>query len=151
MTDFQSRTILVGVFPVISHSGAMGRNALGFGATEFVGRFTLPFEAEWGEMVLPAGDYTLVYRKMDEAISLVEIAGKDSANPRGIFVVEGQSRSSVVQNALVCVRKDGCRIIRSLELPVIGKAVSFAVSHATKSVHSQSAARFEARFGGSPN
>lgn len=147
MTDFQSRKILVGVFPVIFQSSAKGKSALGSSFAEFVGRFTLPFEAEWGEMILPEGDYTLHYGNLDGGICFVEIAGQDSAKPQGIFFVEGQDTASVVQNALVCVCSDGSQIIRSLELPVIGKAVSFAAPHAKK----HAAAAVETLFDGWPN
>ncbi len=145
MTDFHSRKILVGVFPVILQSGAMGRSVSAPGAAEFVGRFTLPFKAEWGEMLLPEGEYTLVYGNLNGGACFVEIAGKDPAKPRGIFLVEGESRASVVQNALVCVRKEGCQIIRYLELPLIGKAVCFEAPHATKPLHRQAAAGIETR------
>lgn len=133
----RSHTTLVGVFPVISRAGTVAPGALGLRMADFVGKFNLPFDAAWGEMVLPQGDYALYYGAMGEGLHCVEILGTGQAAPRGIFLVREQSPASVVQNALVCTCKDGRQIIRTLELPAIGKAVSFASPAAGKLKKSQ--------------
>jgi hypothetical protein len=123
--NIRNHTTLVGVFPVISHVGMAFPRALGFRMKEFVGRFTLPFEAAWGEIVLAQGEYALFYGAMGEGLHCVEILGSGETAPRGIFVVKEQSPASVVQNALVCTWRGDRRVIRALELPAIGKSVTF--------------------------
>lgn len=122
----RNHTTLVGVFPVISHVGTAAPSALGLRMTEFAGRFNLPFDAAWGEMVLPQGDYALYYGAFGEGLHCVEIFGMNRGIPRGIFLVREQNPASVVQNALVCTCRGGRHVIHTLELPGVGKAVSFA-------------------------
>ena len=122
----RSHTTLVGVFPVIAHVRKSAPGPLGLRMAEFAGRFTLPFDAAWGEMVLPQGEYALYYGALGEGLHCVEILGKGKADPKGVFLVREQNSASVVQNALVCTRRGGRHVIRTLELPGIGKAVSFA-------------------------
>ncbi|HXH50358.1 MAG TPA: hypothetical protein VNM47_13530 [Terriglobia bacterium] len=124
--NIRNHTTLVGVFPVISSLGPAWRSSFSLHSTEFAGRFTLPFEAAWGEMVLPEGDYALFYGTMGKGLQCVEILGATQGAPQGIFLVREQSTASVVQNAFICIYKRGRRIIRALELPAIGKSVSFA-------------------------
>lgn len=128
----RSHTTLVGVFPVISRAGAAAPSALGLRMTEFVGKFNLPFDAAWGEMVLAQGEYALYYGALAEGLHCVEILGADRGVPRGIFLVREQNSASVVQNALVCTCRGSRHVIRTLELPAIGKSVSFASPAAGK-------------------
>lgn len=124
--NIRNHTTLVGVFPVIHHVQTAAPSVLGLRMTEFTGRFALPFDAAWGEMVLPQGDYTLYYGALSEDLHYVEILSTDQANPRGIFLIREQNPASVVQNALVCTWRGDRHVIRALELPAIGRAVSFA-------------------------
>ena len=130
--NIRSHTTLVGVFPVISRVGTAAQSALGLRMTEFAGRFTLPFDAAWGETVLPQGNYALYYGALGKGLHCVEILGIDHGTPRGIFLVREQNSASVIQNALVCTCRSGRHIIRTLELPAIGKAISFAGPTASK-------------------
>jgi hypothetical protein len=123
--NIRAHTTLVGIFPVISHVGMAIPRTLGFRTNEFAGRFTLPFEAAWGEIVLVPGEYALYYGAMGEGLHCVEILGTGQSTPRGIFVVKEQNPASVVQNALVCTWRGDRRVIRTLELPAIGKSVTF--------------------------
>lgn len=132
MNHFHRTTVVVGIFRVVSNFGLAGQSSPGLGVTEFVGRFTLPFELQWGEMALPEGDYYLYYGSLEQGGRVVEIAGQDPSQPQGIFFVGEESPASAVQNALVCVCRDGSRIIESLELPAIGKSVSFVALHSKK-------------------
>jgi len=147
--NIRNHTTLVGVFPVISHVGTVAPSALGLRMAEFVGKFHLPFDAEWGEMLLPQGHYALYYGALGEGMHCVEILGTGQAAPRGIFLVREQSPASVLQNALVCTRRSGRRVIRALELPAIGKAVSFAGPAAEKLRKSQPS-RTGTNLGGAP-
>jgi len=116
---------------------------------EFAGRFTLPFEAAWGEIVLAPGEYALHYGTMGEGLHCVEIFGIGQTAPRGIFLVREQNPASVVQNALVCTRRDSRRIIRALELPAIGESVSFA-GPATGKLIKNRHGRTRTRLAGTP-
>jgi hypothetical protein len=147
--NIRSHTTLVGVFPVISSLGSAGQSTLSLRMTEFGGRFTLPFVATWGEMLLPEGDYALYYGTLGEGVTFVEILGLDQGSPRGIFLVREQSPASVVQNALICMHKRGRHVIRALELPAIGKAVSFACPNAWRLTENPGSST-EARFAGAP-
>jgi hypothetical protein len=132
--NIRSHTTLVGVFPVISYAGTTGPSSLGLRMTEFAGKFTLPFDAAWGEMLLPEGDYALYYGALGEGVHCVEILGVEQGTPRGMFLVREQDPASVVQNALICSCTSGRHIIRTLELPAIGKAISFAGPNARRLV-----------------
>ena len=132
MDQFHPTMILVEISRVVSNFGLAGRSGLGLGLTEFVGRFTLPFDLEWGEMVLPEGDYHLYYGSLEQGGGVVQIAGHEQSQPQGIFFVGEENPASGVQNALVCICRDGNQIIGSLELPAIGKSVSFVVLHSKK-------------------
>lgn len=143
----RSHTTLVGVFPVISPVGLPVKSAFGSGMTEFVGRFYLPFGASWGKMLLPGGNYIIRYGTIGAGICYVEILGIGQDGPRGIFLVKEQNPASVVQNALVCIQRGGKRLIRTLELPAIGKSIPFAGPEAGKRLRgrkSPEARRFEA-------
>lgn len=135
--NIRNHTTLVGVFPVISHVGRATPGALGFRMNEFAGRFSLPFEASWGEVVLAQGEYALYYGAMAEGLHCVEILGAGQTTPRGIFLVREQNPACVVQNALVCTRRGDRHIIRALELPAIGKSLSFADPAAVKAGENQ--------------
>jgi hypothetical protein len=135
--NIRSHTTLVGVFHVISRVGLSFRSAFGFGMAEFAGRFVLPFDASWGQMVLPDGDYALNYGTIGAGMCYVEIRGVGQGSPGGIFLVREENPASVVQNALICIQKNGRHMIRTLELPAIGKSVSFADSAAGKSAKSR--------------
>ena len=137
--DIRRHTTLVGVFPVIPYMGSAGRSPLGLCVTQYAGRFTLPFEAAWGGMVLPEGDYVLYFGTLGEGFSYVEIHGTDTNedSPKGIFLIRQQSPATVVQNSLVCVRKGGKHTIRALELPAIGKSVAFTNPNTRKPLESR--------------
>jgi hypothetical protein len=130
--NIRNHTTLVGVFPVISSLGPAWRGNFSLRTTEFAGRFTLPFEAAWGEMVLPEGDYALFYGTLGKGMQCVEILGATRGTPRGIFLVRELSAASVVQNAFICTYKRRKHTIRALELPAIGKSVSFAYLNGRK-------------------
>jgi hypothetical protein len=135
--NIRSHRTLVGVFPVISRVGMSMQSAFGLRMAEFAGRFILPFDASWGQMLLPGGDYTLYYGTIGAGMCYVEILGMGHDPSRGIFLVREQNPASVVQNALVCIQRNGRHMIRTLELPAIGKSVSFAGPEVGKSLRSR--------------
>jgi hypothetical protein len=125
--NIRSHTTLVGVFPMVPYMGKAVQGAFSLRQTRFTGRFTLPFEASWGGMVLAGGEYSLYYGTLQEGITYVEICGIGESSPKGIFLIWQQFPATVVQNSLVCVRKGNRHIIRALELPAVGTSITFAV------------------------
>ena len=125
--SIRSHTTLVGVFPTVPYMGTPLLCALSPSRNRFAGRFTLPFEAAWGAMILAEGEYSLYYGTIHEGMNYVEIHGMDRCGPKGIFLIQQQCPATVVQNSLVCVRKGSTHIIRALELPAVGRSVTFAI------------------------
>ena len=130
--SIRSHTKLVGVFPIFPHMSTSLHFALGPNRPRFTGRFTLPFEAAWGAMILAEGEYSLYYGTLHEGMNYVEIHGMDGCGPKGIFLIQQQCPASVVQNSLVCVRKGSRHIIRALELPAVGRSVLFTIPIASE-------------------
>ncbi|MCL5005783.1 MAG: hypothetical protein M1404_04555 [Acidobacteria bacterium] len=130
MKTIRSLMTLVGLSLLLSALAVTVARAqnLVIAATEFSGSFTLPFEAQWGSMTLPAGDYTLSYgRVIDRAGAYaVAIAGEAKGGPHGVLLVQGRSQTSATKDALVCARGSNTLIVRALEMAAIGQSVSFA-------------------------
>lgn len=141
--NIHSRTVLVGVFPVIAHLDRQRQSLSAFHVTKFAGKFSLPFEAAWGETILPKGDYALYFGDLGRGTHFVEIIANGQGHAGGIFIVDEQGAASVVQNSLICTRRSGKNkyVVRALELPAIGKSVSFAAPSTRKVM--------ESRLGGS--
>jgi hypothetical protein len=137
LVAIRNHKTLVGVFPVISPVGLPVKSALGCGMTEFVGRFILPFDASWGQMLLHEGAYTVFYGSVGAGLCYVEIIGNKRGSPKGIFLVREQNPASVVQNALVCTQRGRRHMICTLELPAIGKSIPFAGHEAGKHLKSR--------------
>ena len=93
------------------------------------GSFTLPFEAKWGNAVLPPGDYTFSVQSANaqsEALYLVTFTPKGRS---GVTIASLRDLGTRIgeKNMLVAVRNGGSYRIRSLHLPIANLAVSFAV------------------------
>ncbi len=125
--SIRSHTALVGVFPTVPYMRTTLLYTLSPSSIRFAGRFTLPFEVTWGAMILAEGEYSLYYGTLHEGMSYVEIHGMERCGPKGIFLIEQQCPATVVQNSLVCVRKGSRHIIRALELPAVGRSITFAI------------------------
>ena len=95
------------------------------------GSFTLPFDAQWGAMTLPAGDYTFDYSaRYGERI--VEVRGTAKGSPHGLVLPNGQDQSSAAGNGLVCRRAGDGYVIGALELPVIQTKLTFGLPPSAK-------------------
>ena len=133
MKTIRSLMTLVGlsvVFLALSAIGARAQQAGSLSTTTFSGSFTLPNEAQWGHMTLPAGDYSLYYgRLFAGGVNWVNIVGKAKGSPHGLIVVESNERTSATKDSLICIREGNSLLIRKLELPAIGESVSFAMPH----------------------
>lgn len=98
----------------------------------FAGQFTLPFEAQWGSMTLPAGDYTLSYGLLGAGQGIVEVQGKAKGSPHGMIRVEANGPSSATKSGLVCVREGNVLVVRALELPDSSTIARFAMPRGTQ-------------------
>lgn len=93
----------------------------------FSGSFTLPFEVQWGSMVLPAGDYTLDYGRLIDPAGMhaVAITAEENGGKRGVLLADGRGQSRAGANSLVYIRQGDTLIVTGLELPAIGESVTF--------------------------
>jgi hypothetical protein len=86
---------------------------------EVQGKFTLPFNAKWGKISLPAGDYTLAVNRNN---SMVTVVIAQSGRNVGVTLPEifdyTENKSKTAE--LVCVRHNGMVTVRELRLPQIG-------------------------------
>ncbi|HEV2495694.1 MAG TPA: hypothetical protein VG204_21760 [Terriglobia bacterium] len=89
------------------------------------GEFSLPFEARWGGVTLPAGDYTIDLRSADQF--LVVRSGAKSA-----LILKGAPDTKPVSDhsQLTVVDVDGHKVIKSLEAGQIGLAFDYHVPKA---------------------
>lgn len=130
MKTIRNMAILVGVGLALFVSGATSARAQALTTTAFSGTFTLPFEAQWANMTLPAGEYSLSYGHHYPASGyLVEVAGKKPGSPHGVILTRGRSQPSASKNVLICIREGNKGYVRSLELAAIGESAEFALPH----------------------
>jgi hypothetical protein len=83
------------------------------------GKFTLPFEAKWGKVSLPAGDYTVtVNRYSSMATVVISRSGRNVGVtlPEMFDYTENTSKTA----ELVCIRHNGTETIRELRVPQVG-------------------------------
>ena len=100
--------------------------ATGLGKAEdaYRGKFTLPFEARWQNVVLSAGDYTISMHSTGAPYMLVvEGAGK-SVLIRGL---SGETRQVSGTSRLTLVRVGEAYVVRSLEAGRIGMDIDYSV------------------------
>lgn len=133
MKTIRRLMIPVGVLLIFFTLAAARANAQGLSSTHFRGTFTLPFEVQWGEMALPAGEYTLSYGFLSPAgSSLVAVAGIMEGNPRGWIIPVPGGNTKATENYLVIVRNGDSGYVRALELAAIGESVQFKMPHGVK-------------------
>lgn len=115
-----------------------GARAQSLSTTSFTGTFTLPVDAEWGAMTLPAGNYTLSYGTLLRGgFDAVTVDSKEEEGPRGWILAGPQNTTKATENTLICIRQGNKAYVRGLELPAIGKSVSFALPHGAMLVAEQ--------------
>jgi hypothetical protein len=131
MKTIRSLMTLVGLSLLLPALAVTVARAQSISATEFNGTLTLPFEVQWGSMILPPGEYTLNYGPLIDRAGThaVAIVGEAKGSPHGSFLVQGRSRTSATKNALVCTREGDTLIARALEMPAIGESVSFGAPY----------------------
>lgn len=135
MKTIRSLTILAGLPLLVLALGATGAKAQSLRGSDFAGTFTLPFEAQWGSTILPAGEYSLYYGQPFAGGPLtVEVLGKEKGSPHVFILPQGTGSASTTKSALVCVRVGNAGIVRGLQMAAIGKSVTFAMPHGSKLV-----------------
>jgi hypothetical protein len=109
---------------------ATGAKAQSLYSTHFVGKFTLPFAAEWGQMTLPPGDYNLYYGyKGAGGIKIVEVAHENAGILHGWVLVNGSDDAKGEESFLVCIIQGDKAYVRSLQMAGTGESIKFARPH----------------------
>ena len=131
MKVVRSLMISVAALMMLFGLAATGAKAQSLYSTHFTGKFTLPFAAQWGQMILPPGDYNLYYGYLGTGgFNIVEVAHVDDLDivhgrvfPRGTDGAKGEG------SFLVCVTEGNRVYIRSLQMAEIGESIQFARPH----------------------
>lgn len=118
---------LVGLVAAVLALGTTGANAQALSMNIFGGSVTLPFEAHWGNLTLPAGNYNLSYGQVNVGgANFVEIEGKSQDSPHLLVQIQSHNQTLTTKSALVCVRQGDAFVVEALEMPTIGQTVYFA-------------------------
>lgn len=83
------------------------------------GKFTLPFNAKWGKISLPAGDYTLAINHYNSMTTVVIARSGRNVGvtlPEIFDYTENKSKTA----ELVCIRHNGMVTVRELRVPQVG-------------------------------
>jgi hypothetical protein len=102
------------------------------------GRFNLPYEVNWENTVVPAGDYEFYLRSAgtSELLTIQKVGGSTF----GFLVLARAPEPATSRdlNKLVFVMKDGKRFVSSMQLPEFGMGLAFVVQdkagHAGKQI-----------------
>jgi hypothetical protein len=130
MKTIRSLMTLAGLTLALFALGATGARAQSLSATNFSGTFTLPFEAHWGAMTLPKGDYSLYYgQPFKGGTYAVEVRGTAKGSPHAFIFGQASDQASVKKTAIVCVRDGNTLVVRALEMPKLGKSVTFVMPY----------------------
>lgn len=127
MKTVRNFMILAGLSVALVAMGATGARAQLIPLPEFTGSFTLPVQARWGSMTLPAGNYALYYgapfKGGNHAVEVVKADG----SVMGMVFVRGRKQTSASKSALVCNREGNVDVVRALELPGLGESIQFSL------------------------
>lgn len=134
MKTIRGLMTLAGLSVMLLALGATGAKGQANYSTHFAGTFTLPFEAQWGRMTLPVGDYTLEYGLNETGHGLVLVRGTEKGSPYGIILAGPASQTSTAKNAIVCIREGNTLIVRALEMQALGESVHFPLPRGAKRV-----------------
>jgi hypothetical protein len=122
-------TIMVGLSVALFAMGVTGARGEIPYSTHLAGTFTLPFEAQWGKLTMPAGEYTLQYGTQESGHGLVVVRSAAKGSPYGMILARPTGQTSATKNALICVREGNTLYVRALEMPLIGESVRFRIPH----------------------
>lgn len=138
MKNVRNWVSLVGMTMVAFALCATGARAQAFSTTNFAGTFTLPVEAQWGNVALQPGNYELYYGLLNGSTPTVEVVGKEHGTPHAMILVQGIRDVSTNKSSLVCVRDGSALIVRVLEMPQIDRAVQFNMPRGARLMAKQS-------------
>jgi hypothetical protein len=129
------RIVLVPVSLLVMCLGlaATGTKAQSLRITDFAGKFTLPFTAQWGAITLPPGNYNLYYGDLTaRGFRIVEIADEDQGIRRGMFIPWGRNDAKGEDTFLVCVFEGKKAYVHSLQMAGLGESIGFARPHGVR-------------------
>lgn len=130
MTKVRSLVISVVALLMLFALAATAGEARSLYSTHFVGKFTLPFTAQWGGMTLPPGNYNLYYGTMGVGGTyIVEVANEDLGVTQGWVFPRGTNGVKGEGSFLVCVREGDIGYVRSLQMAEIGESIEFSKPH----------------------
>jgi hypothetical protein len=90
----------------------------------------LPFEAQWGNAVLPAGDYSFT---VDRATNTAIVSIRGEAGPVGWILNQGNhDQQTLDRSELVVVRSGEKYTIRALRLAELGLTLEYSVPKAKR-------------------
>jgi hypothetical protein len=117
---------------------AAGLSASLASAQEYKGKFTLPFEASWGQAVLPAGDYSFrVNPSQEPCVAVISQGGRAVALIATSDTTKGEVAGS---RALIAVANEGGYRIQALRLPEAGVVLNYNAPKAERQLLAQKAA-----------
>ncbi len=87
-------------------------------AQDYLGKFTLPVETQWGKAVLPVGNYTLEHNSLRRS-DLVTIRN-EKETVMAIAVSQAWNADRSQKSALVLARMKGKTVVRTLVLAELG-------------------------------
>jgi hypothetical protein len=88
-------------------------------AQVFQGKFTLPFQARWGQATLPAGDYSLTLDSVDMKSTLRLFRGRNAV---GMILAQSYYKTDSGHAELTVEQGS----VRSLRLPELGIVLQYA-------------------------
>ncbi len=114
---FASKSLL---FLVIAGATCVSGGSV-YAQSLYQGKFTLPFEARWGQAVLPAGDYTISLGNMTSPTNMMVI--RDQKNGRTVAeVASGTIEDSKEGNSALLITTRGHQhVIYTLRLAETGQ------------------------------
>jgi len=137
MKTIRTFMTLAGLCMVLVALGAISASAAVISFPRFTGSFTLPTQAQWGAMTLPAGNYSLHYgQAFNGGTNAVEVVNQADGSVLGTILVEARNDTSAHGNSLVCTREGNVDIVRALDLPALGESLNFALPHGAQVVAS---------------
>jgi hypothetical protein len=101
------------------------------------GKFTLPFEARWGDVHLPAGNYVYSVQNAGPA-AFVVVRGETGKGTAAMFVARmSESADNSNHSQLIFLRSDQGPIVRSLSLGKLGLVLDFNLPKAETEIRAR--------------
>ena len=96
-------------------------------AQEYAGKFTLPFEARWGQATLPAGDYSFKLDKSQSSSTIQLLQGNVTV---GFVKSQAYDVKRSGENSFIVVRTRTGKSVSELRLPEIGVVLHYTIRQA---------------------